>query len=361
MTTKYYNEDSRTIRIEPNPFKKPITKIKMRVKRMNGTKPVVNQDGKVLFKDEEPQNLTRIPGTSKVIGPARTKAGTIRTGLTIFVNNPYNDEPVYKTEWAERLFKGKEKAKLQHLLEYEFGYEFDYLTDRIPHKTEASDKSGKKFFEKPESRIVLKDNITFLKLNNPIHRIIYYMLKADPEVANSFVELEDGMNKKANWYFADQQEKDQYKLSKIEKETKAAAALEDLKQADGAAAQMAKALFIEEANDRNLTVERASLLLYNYYNQNSDQWDEFIKFYDMWKDPAQRNYIIAAAELFEYIKVGVISYRNGKYTWTKRNASGPSENYVRVNRNDMINNFLLDPAFQEEVELVQEEYEAKIR
>lgn len=358
----YIKNDNRTIKIEPNPFKKPRVKIKMKVKRMSGGQPITNQSGQTLYKEEEPKNLTRIPGTSKTITPARTRSGLIRTGLTHFAPNPYIDEPVYKTEWAERLFKGKDRAKLQHLLEYELGYDFDYLTDNIPHRTEASNKDDKKFFEKPESRITLTDNAYFLHLSNPLDRILYHMLKADPEIANSFAELEDGVNKKANWYFADEQEKDEYKLTKIDKEIKAAAALADLKKVDDAIQQMAKSLDIEEANDRNLTKERSSLILYKYYNENADNWKRFIEFYEMWQDPTRRNYVIVAAELFDYVKIGVISYRNGKYTWTRRGEEGkPSENFVRANKNDMINNFLLDPAYQEEVELIQEEFEAKLK
>ena len=358
----YKKNDNRTIKIEPNPFRKPRVKIKMKVKRMSGGQPIMNQSGQALYKEEEPDNLTRVPGTGKTIGPARKRSGLLRTGLTHFVTNPYKDEPVYKTEWAERLFKGKDKAKLQHLLEYEFGYSYDYLTDNIPHRTEASDKADKKFFEKPESRILLRDNITFLHLNSPVDRVLYYMLKADPEVANSFADLEEGVNKKANWYFADEQEKDEYKLTKIEKEIKAAAALEDLKKVEGAIQQMAKALDIEEANDRNLTKERSALILYKYYNENKETWERFIEFYEMWQDPARRDYIIAASELFDYVKVGVVSYRNGKYTWTKRGESGkPSENFTRANKNDMIKNFLLDPAYQEEVDMLEEEFQAKIK
>lgn len=356
----YIKNDNRVIKIEPNPFKKPNQKIKMRVKRMNGTQPITNQEGKVLYKEEEPQNLTRIPGTTKTIVPMRTVHG-IKTGLDEFVFNPYKDEERYKFDWAEKLFKGKDKAKLQHLLEYEYGFEFDYLTSNIPNEISPSNKENKKFFEKMESRIVLKDNINFFNMANPVHRINFYTLLASDEVASSFTELEDGLNQKAGWFVSDDTEKEKYKLSKIERETKAAAALEDLKSHENAIQQMAKALDIEEANEVKLSSAKAARMVYDYYNQNEDCYNRFIEYYDIWKDPARRNFIIASAELFDYCKHNVIQYRNGKYTWYKRNPNGPADTFVRTSKFDMINNFLLDPAYQEEVQMIQEEFEAKLR
>lgn len=360
MDAKYYTNDSRIIKIEPNPFKKPKQKIKMKVKRMNGTQPIINQEGHVLYKEEEPQNLTRIPGTSKTIVPMRTVNG-IKTGLDTFVFNPYKTEERYKNEWAERLFKNKDKAKLQHLLEYEFDFEFDYLTHNIPNEVGPSNKENKKFFERAESRIVLKDNINFFNMANPVHRINFYTLLVSDEVANSFADLEDGLNARAEWYVSDDHEKEKYKLSKIERETKAAAALEDLKRTENSIQQMAKALDIDEANENNLSSSKAARLVYDYYNQNEDAYAKFVEYYDIWKDPARRNFIIASSELFDYVKYNVVQFRNGKYTWHKRNPNGPADTYVRTSKFDMINNFLLDPAFQEETAMIQEEFEAKLR
>lgn len=361
MNIKYYNNDTRIVKIEPNPFKKPKQKFKMKVKRMNGTQPITNSEGKVLYKDEEPTNLTRTPGTAKTISPARTTNG-IKTGLDIFVYNPYKDEERFRVDWAEKLFKGKEKAKLQHLLEYEFGFEFDYLTSNIPNEISPSNKENKKFFEKIESKPVLKDNINFFYMNNPVHRINLYTLIASDEVANSYAELEDGLNQHAEWYISDEHEKEKYKLSKIERETKAAAALEELKRTENAIQQMAKALDLDEASERDLSAVKAARMVYDYYNQNEDSYNKFIEYYEIWKDHGRRNYVIASAELYDYVKYNIIQFRNGKYTWIKKNTTGgPSETYVRSSKFDMINNFLLDPAFQEEVKTIQEEFEAKLR
>jgi len=364
MSVKFYKNDNRVIKIEPNPFKKLKTKFKMRVKRMQGGKPVVNSSGAVQYKDEEPKNLTRVPGTGKKLCHARIPGG-VNSGLDIMVTNPYKDEDFFTVEWAERVLKDKPKVLLQYLLEYECGFEHNYLTSRIPEGAQASDKQNRKFFEKPESKPGLNGNVTILNMSNIIDRINYYTILAHKEVANTFTEIDPatGDNFDAWWYIVDSDEKDKHELTKIEKETKAAAALEGLRESNSEAIQqMARALDIEEASDRNLTKAKAATLVYNYYNQNMDCYDNFMDYYAEWKDAARRDRFIAASEVFNYVKSGVISYRNGKYTWIKKGEEGrPSETFMRKSKTDLINNFLLDPSYQEEVDLLQEEYEEKIR
>ena len=362
MSVNFHKNDTRIIRIEPNPFKSMKQKIKMRIKKTSGGKPIVSQDGKQIYTEETPRNLTRIPGTSKKLVPVRTTSG-VKTGLDIYVDNVYSDEKTYKVEWAERIFKGNEKVLLQHLLEYELGFPYDYLTNRILDGIIPSGKEDKTFFEKSESRPTLDGGVTFLYMNNPIHRVLYYMFLDHPAIANTYAELEDGMNQDAEWFIADMDEKDKIKLTRIERETKAAAALEDMKNHESDAIMMvAKALDIEEAADRSLTKSKAARMVYDYYNQNIDSYDNYIRIYAQWKDQAKRNWVVSAAELFDYHKAGVVSYRNGKYTWVKRGQGGaPSETYTYKDKNDFIRSFILDPAYQEEVKLMEEEYASKIK
>jgi hypothetical protein len=362
MPVNYYKDDKRVIRIEPNPFKTMSQKVTMRTKKMSGGQPVISQDGKHQYKDEVPQNLTRIPGTSKRLVPSLTSNG-VNTGLNEYVENEYKNESVYKVQWAERILKDQDKVLLQHVLEYELGFDFDYLTNRITNGIIPSAKEDKKFYEKVESRITLDGGVTFLYMNNPVHRVLYYMLLAHPKIANSYAELEDGMNNEVEWFIADSDEKEKIKLTRIEKETKAAAALEDLNNHESDAVMIvAKALDIEEASDRSLTKTKATRMIYDYYNSNNDSYDNFMKTYQLWRDQASRNWVVAASELFEYHKAGVVSYRNGKYTWTKRGQGGAaSESYTYKDKNDFIRNFILDPAYQEEVAQMEEEYNAKTK
>ena len=100
MAINFYKDDQRVIRVEPNPFKTLKQKIKMRTRKTSGGRPIVSQDGRAVYTDEAPQNMTRIPGTSKKLVPPRTAAGLL-TGLDVVVPNPYNDEKIYRVDWAE--------------------------------------------------------------------------------------------------------------------------------------------------------------------------------------------------------------------------------------------------------------------
>lgn len=358
----FVKKDSRIIKIEPNPFKVPKLKFKMKVKRMQGGRPVVNSNGTVLYKDDEVPNLHMTPGTYKTLSQVRTARG-IETGLNEIVNNPYKDEKLFDVEWADRVLQNKERVRLQYLLEYEHGMPYNYYTSNIPEGAIPSNKEGKRFFEKAESRVRLSSNTTILRMDNPIHQVQYYMLLNHPKIAVSFADLEEGLNQEAEWYIVDEEEKERYRMSKIERETRAAAALEDLKSSNSEAIQqMAKALELDQANDRNLSKSKAARIVYEFYNKGQTEWKRYLDYYALWKDAARRNHFVTAAELFDYIKAGVVSYRNGKYTWTKRGSEGkPSEVFARSSKSDMINNFLLDVAYQDEVEMLQEEYTMKTR
>jgi hypothetical protein len=352
--------DSRKIRIEPNPFKSIKQKFRMKTQKLNQSGvPVVSTSGTPVMTEIEPDNLYRVPGTSKRVAPRRTAYG-VETGLTHLVSNPYKDLPSYTTEW-EVVLKGKEKVLLQHVLEYELGYPFDYLTARIPDAAVASDKENKKFFETLESKPKLDGNVTFLNLSNPIHRINYYTLLAHPAVANTWEELEDGGNSAAEWYIVDEEAKQQREVSNASIAVEGGAALKELKDSNSdAIIQMAKALELNDASDRNINKDKAFNMLYAYYNKGRKEFDQFMEVYRLWKDAVVgRPKFIAMAELYDYIRAGLVSYKNGRYVWYKVVPGEPAETFTYNGKMEFITQFILDPAMADHVEALQEEYERK--
>lgn len=357
----YIQNDTRKIRIEPNPFRSQGNKFKMKTRKLSGGQPVVNMTGQPVYTETTPEALYRVPGTSKRLAPARTSTNALRTGLDHLVSNPYKNQSSYTQEW-EVILKGKEEVLLQHILEYECDYPVNFLTHRIPPGAVASDKIDKKFFESVESKPRLDGGVSFLHMSNPIHRVNYYTLLAHKAVANTYEELLEGGNLDAEWYIVDEDAKHIREKSKSMRVVEAGAALKELSDSTDAVIQMAKALELSEASDRNLKVDRAWNAIYNYYNKDAKSFDQFMEVYKLWKDPVSgREKFVAMADLFNYQHQGLVSYKNGKYTWFKTIPGEPTQTFMFTGKMGFITEFLLDPAQQENVEILQEEYENKIR
>jgi len=361
MTT-YIQNDTRKIRIEPNPFRSQGNKFKMKTRKLSGGQPVVNIHGKPVYTDTTPEALYRVPGTSKRLAAARSSTNSLRTGLDHLVDNPYKNLTTYTQEW-ETILKGKDEVLLQHLLEYECDYEINFLTHRVQPGAIESDKVDRKFFESVESKPRLDGGVSFLNMSNPIHRVNYYTLLAHKAVANTYEELLDGGNLDAEWYIVDEQAKHVREKSKSMRVVEAGAALKELSDSNSdAMLQMAKALELSEATDRNLTVDRAWNAIYTYYNKSASNFDQFIVVYKLWKDPNNgRDKFVAMADLFNYQHQGLVSYKNGKYTWFKTIPGEPTQTFMFTGKMAFITEFLLAPQQQENVEFLQDEYENKIK
>ena len=357
----YIKNNAKTIRIEPNPFRDMKNKFKMKTHRVSGGKPVVNQEGKPMFTEITPDSLYRTPGTHRRISPSRTANG-VNTGLNHLVTNPYKENTSMIPAW-EAILKGKEKVLLQHILEYECGFEVDYLTHRIQSGAVASDEPNKKFFQTVESKPKLDGGVTFLKLSNPIHRVNYHTCLAHKSVANTWDELLNGGNEDAEWFIVDEADKQIREKSRSMKIVEGGAALAALNDSDSdAIIQMVKVLELSEGSDRNMTKDKAFNLIFNYWNKDNKSFENFKDMYDLWKDPVSgRPKFIALSELYDYQHQGLVSYKNGKYTWYKIQPGEPAEPFVFNGKLNFITEFLLDPAMQDHVEILQEEYANKIR
>lgn len=343
-------QNKKLVRIEPNPFKKAKLKIKMARSKLNSAGEVlVDHTGKLRTEDVEPENMIQVPGTAKTITPPLTASG-LKTGLNELVDNPYADEDVYFPQWGEKVLKGKEKALRQHILEYKHGKDFNYYTGNIIDRIEPSNKMSQlPFFMTPHSKVYLSGNVTFLDLNNPIHEVQYYMLKAHNMVANSYSELQNGKNLTALYFMVDDAEVSNVKMDKLRKETQAASALEELKAAgDDILVMMAKALGNEE---KNLTASRAFTWIYRFYKNGGNQYVQFMKYFEMYKDAGRREYFVAAAKLQEYIDYRIIRKSENKYYWTKPETDdSPVRVFEWSSKDKVIKDFLLAPEFQDEVE-----------
>lgn len=346
------------IKIEPNPNKRSSVKVQQKVINIAGGAPsyTFGADGKkkVNTKYKEPENLNRLPGTNVTYAASLTKRG-LKTGLDILVKNPYQDLDYYRDGW-ERTLKGKKRVRLQEVLEYKHDREKGYYSNKVTG-IKPSESDDLTFYERPESKISLADGVTILDLNNPIHEVNYYMLRAHNKVANSYKEL--GNNH--THYIVDEQDKKERANKNVRRSNKVGAILEELIDlTDGTIINLCKALQIPK---QGIDKQTAYAELDKYAKDSTEKFEEFISMYNMWKDPATRERFEAFVQIFNYLGVpGLLSRRGSKISWSKpfdSEKGGKREIFEWNHEEDFINNFLLDPSYREEVDIMEAQYKSK--
>lgn len=355
-------QGSNIIKIEPSPYKKPSIKIKMETINMAGDQPkfVIGADGKqkVQTSLKDAQNIQRLPGTIAYYSAALTKNG-LNTGLTDYVDNPYKDEDFYRDGW-EKLLKGKAKIRRQELLEYKHNRPMGYYTNQVTNSiiSSTTEESKLVFYQKPESKILLNDGLTILDLENPIHEVNYYMLKAHSNIALSYEDLINKPN--ATHYIVDELEKQKVESDTVRKYNKLGARLEELMSLpDGTIQDFCKAMAL---NERILSKEAAYNKLNDIARSNTDRYDEFMSLYEMWKELATRERFDAYVEMFNFITTpGMVSSRNNKYFWNKPASNGGKVEPFEWSSREKFIDFLLAPENQEEAETLRMQYKAKSR
>ncbi len=353
---------SNLIKIEPSPLKKPSIKIKMETVSMAGgqAKTFTDSNGnKKLQKNlKDAQNIQRMPGTIVYYSAALTKNG-LNTGLNDYVDNPYKAETFYRDGW-ENLLKGKAKIRRQELLEYKHNKPMGFYTNQVTNSiiSSTTDDSKLVFYQKPESKIMLNDGLTILDLNNPIHEVNYYMLKAHKNIASSYDELQ--YNPDATHYIVDELEKQKVESDSIRKYNILGARLEDIMSLpDGTIQKFCKAMMIQE---KFVSKEAAYNRLNDECRKTNDKYEEFISLYDMWKDLATRERFEAYAELFDFLTTpGMITTRNNKYYWMQPASDGGKVTPWEWNSREKFIDFLMALENTEEAEILRMQYKAKSR
>lgn len=364
MITNVKEYKQKLIRIEPSPFRGTNIKIMKSMAKVNSAGyAITDSDGNLRTTEEPVDKAVQVPGTSKTVGPVLT-AGGLRTGLGILVDNPYNDEPAYYPAWGEKVLQGKEKALLQHVLEYKHKKDFDHYTGNLMDRISASsDVPTLPFFLTPQSKVILDGGVKTLNLDNQLHEVWYYMLKAHPIVANSYADLDNGRNPDAWYYIVDEAEVQDHKLAELRKETKAGRILEELNEKGDLIIKFARAL---ENTDKNLNTQKAYKWLYSYYHDNSgkkidkDRLAIFMKYYELYSDANRRERFFAAANVQEYLNYGVLRQRDGRFYWVKpETAEAPMRTFEWTSKEKIISDFFLAPEYQDEVELLESIYKSR--
>lgn len=350
---------SRKVRIVPSPKKKSNIKIKKSQAKVNSAgQAIQNREGGLVTTLVDVEDALQIPGTVKTFKPGITKNGTLATGLDVLVDNPYHNEVVYYPEAFEKLLKGKPKALLQHLLEYKHKKEIGYYTNNVIDRINPSDKvSELPFFLTPQCQVPLKGGVMFLNLTNPQHEIWLYSLLASGEVANSYKELD--MMPDASYYLVDDSEHLTVKTEQKRRMNVAISALEEVyTDGNGMVVKLAKAL---ENSDSNIDADGAYTWLDGFFKQGEIQYAQFMKFYEMYKDVARRARFLAYAAVQEYMDKQIIRSRENRYYWIMPEAGdSPMRTFEWASKDRLVNDFILAPEYQDEVDILESLYKARV-
>lgn len=362
MEMNFIKNDTRVFTIRPNAANKSRFKImKSAYQRDSSGHAISKVQGSpsegYRTVEHEIDGIVLMPGAAHTFcPPRRPDNGKILTGLDEVISNPYKNEEYFPNEKFEKALKGREMVKLQHVLEYEHGVEFDYYTSDIPQGLPP--KTGKRFFETPEQFLKLGNSLVYLRMDTPRDRVLYYCLTARhpsiiPMVAKNLQELRDNPDAKTcKWYFVDEEEKQNIKMSSIQSRNKLIAAIEAIaesKKSDDII-KMIKAIGIDEAKELDMTPEKAYIVLNEFVMRNSDTAKVFMEHYDLWKDKVHRNLIDAYAEIFDFVQEEIIRTKYGKYEVILKDPKGGSEIKLYNTKNALAKEFILDPVFKEYVE-----------
>lgn len=356
---KNIKNDRRTIRLEPNPFYRMSIKVKQSQAKTNVSGMAIRDEhGQVSTAiSDNPVNSITVPGTGMVIGPALTPTG-MATGLDIIVDNPYSDEVVYSPDWGEKILKGKERALLQHVLEYKHGKEYNfYRSDLMDNVSGKNDIHKLPFFLKPECKVTLTGNVVFLNMGNPLHELHYYMLRVHPKIAHSYEDLKEGLDKNKIYYFSDESQTQDFKMKELRKKNKAISIIEALNENPKDIIMMARALKFDEIE---ITQAKAYSYVNEYIKGSDINYATFIKYYELYNDAARRELFIGAAKLQEYMVHGLIRKRDNKYFYIQPETNlGPMRTFEFQSEDKIINDFLIAPEYADEVKMLDSLYRSR--
>ncbi len=100
-----------------------------------------------------------------------------------------------------------------------------------------------------------------------------------------------------------------------------------------------------------------------FTKRNKECYAEFMDIYDLWKDLSTREVYEGYVELHELLAIpGLITIRGNKIFWSQPSSDGGKrESWEWKSKEQFIRQFLIDPRYQEEVEVLRAQYRAKTR
>lgn len=336
--------------ILPNPDKKPFHKYERVIE--------VSPDGQQETTVPETQ-LTRAPGTKYTIMAPYSRRGDINTGgLLEEIENPYANLVAYRTPEWETYLKGKPTILRQYVLEYKHGKTPNFYTNIIPIIANPKKDLDKiPFFQTGDASWNINDGVTVLDMDNWKDELLYYIIPALPQIANSFAER----SPESVFYLAGEAEEEERKSRKAKQVDIAISKLTEVDDLqDDTIIDFAKILI---PTLRDFNRDRAYTELSRYIKANRDQQIEFIAVHKQWEDLGTRRKFYARVKYNDYLAMRIINKKGNTYEWTppRDAATGVQPDTRTWDRPSDVIDFLSDARYEPEHSEMQKQYDFKLR
>lgn len=309
------------------------------------------------FTNENGQSLNKTKVSHKVGNIYRpllsASTGKLVTGLEKMVDNPYKElsKEEIKSNF-EPYILGKEKIKLQHLLEYKHGRTPNYYdsspTKLVPVNADEISQIG--YMQHKDTFRKITDKGLVLDLSKPEDEVAYYYLTAKATCAPSRDKTLKGIHE---FYIGFENEDAERTYSKAQIVDKAIYALQNPELTDEVKLKISKVLGIVT---RDAAPQRVYTTLRNFIvDKDKDQAEKIARFLDIMNGLDDKNYrerFNAEALLSDLVAYFVVNMKSGTYNWKSNNL------VIGYNKTEAVN-FLLDPHKQGEVEQLELQLSAK--
>jgi hypothetical protein len=336
--------------IESNPNQKPLLGYKRVVEKgISG-----ERDTEV---DEH--TLTRAPGTKYtfMVAPSVRLGGYLNTGLLFEVENEYKALTSYKSEEWKKILEGTERITKQTELEYKHGRPVGFYTNVINSGYTKIEDKDIPYFQRAESTLSLNDGVTVLDLTKPREEVLFYNLKAADIIANSFSEI----SSTTKYFISIADETAVAKQSKKRKENMALGRLEEIFELkDGTVINFCKIVGGTPSSRINLTEPQAYNELDSFIKKNEIQANQFNIVYKMYdKEIIKFN---VKVKLWDLLSNRIIYKKGNEFIWdAPRDEDGVQMEKVTWDRESDVLEYLEDPRYQKEQELLDRQLVAKTR
>lgn len=282
--------------------------------------------------------------------------GKLKTGLAVFVPNPYFESESSLPSEFEYVRKMKEITK-QELFEIKHGRPKGYYTDALWREGTSLSDDNLTFFQK--FKVKLNDGSTFFDLDNPMDEVAFTLLKEHKLVALSNNPEDRRAKPKAQWYIADINESEKEKYAKRKLYNSAVKDLNNEKFVPSLQKKVAKALQLVKGDTSTITDEKLYLVLDNYLEEAISSVDKesnihnFQRMYDLTKTPDGRTELEARAFLEDLVLYRLVTDTKGTYKWV-------SKNMIIGQRKEEAVDWLLDPKKQPEHDELKLQLKSKL-